>query len=210
MASLSEIAYEKLKTMVIESPPGTFFSVRKCAGELDLSYTPTREALLKLHSEGLLKLVPKVGFFTPQMDLRDIADINQSRECVEQYVLPMVLTHLRREDKEILYRIIQEQEEALARGDTASSSEKDMEFHCYLIDLLNNTRISEFYRSIRSQYRAGTNNFVMEDFRIPIEEHKKFMRLVEEGRNEEAVNSVLRHGKNAVQRMREGFVRIGY
>lgn len=210
MASLSEIAYKKLKDMVIEAPPGTFFSVRKCAGELDLSYTPTREALLRLHSEGLLNLVPKVGFFTTQMDLRDIADIHQSRECIEKYVLPMVLPHLRQEDREILYRIIEEQEQALERGDTAASSEKDVEFHCYLIDLLNNKRISEFYRSIRSQYRAGASNLVKEHSRVPIEEHRRFMELVEAGRYEEAVRAMEEHGRNAIQRMREGFVRIGY
>lgn len=210
MASLSEKAYENLKEMVIEAPPGTFFSVRKCAGELNLSYTPTREALIKLHSEGLLKLVPKVGFFTTQMDLRDITDIHQSRECIEQYVLPMVLPHLRQEDKDILYGIIQEQEQALESGDTNVSSEKDVEFHCYLIDLLNNTRISEFYRSIRSQYRAGANSFVKEHSMVPVEEHRRFMKLVEEGRNEEAVKVMEEHGRSAIQRMREGFVRIGY
>lgn len=210
MASLSEQAYGKLKDMVIEASPGTFFSVRKCAEELNLSYTPTREALLRLHSEGLLNLVPKVGFFTAQMDLRDITDIHQSRECIERYVLPMVLPHLRQEDKDILYRLLEEQERALETGDSTLASEKDVEFHCYLIDLLNNKRISDFYRSIRSQYRAGANNLVKEHTMIPLEEHKKIMRLIEEGRYEEAVRVMEEHGRNAIQRMREGFVRIGY
>lgn len=209
MASLSEQAYRKLKDMVIEAPPGTFFSVRKCAEELELSYTPTREALLRLHSEGLLNLIPKVGFFTAQMNLRDITDIHQSRECIEKYVLPIVLPHLRQEDKDILYSFLEEQKQALEAGDSNLSSEKDVEFHCYLIDLLNNKRISDFYRSIRSQYRAGTNNLVKKSTMVPLEEHKKFMRLIEEGRYEEAVRVMEEHGRNAIQRMREGFVRIG-
>ena len=58
--------------------------------------------LLKLHSEGMLSLVPNVGFFTVRMDLRDITDIYQSRECVEQYVLPLVVSHITEKDKEHL------------------------------------------------------------------------------------------------------------
>ena len=134
MATRSEQAYERLKDVILEAEPDTFFSVRKCAEELNFSYTPTREALLRLHSEGMLRLVPKVGFFTVRMDLRDITDIYQSRECVEQYVLPVVIPHLTDKDKKILRQKIDEQEEALNRGDFAKYSEVDSEFHCYMIE----------------------------------------------------------------------------
>ncbi len=209
MASRSEQAYERLKELVLEAEPDTFFSVRKCAEELNFSYTPTREALLRLHSEGVLRLVPKVGFFTARMDLRSITDIYQSRECVEQYVLPMVLPHLTDKDKELLRKKIAEQEEALNTGDFARYSEVDSEFHCYLIGLMNNKRIYEFYESIRNQYRAASNSVVTEHSRIPIEEHKQFMALVDEGKYEEAIEVMHKHTRDAIQRMRDGYVYIG-
>lgn len=209
MASLSEQAYEKLRQLVMQAEPGTFFSVRKCANELDFSYTPTREALLRLHAEGMLKLVPQVGFFTAQMDLRDITDIYQSRECVEQYVLPLVIPHLSEQDKEFLYGKIAEQEDALEKADFTRYTEVDSEFHCYLIDLLNNKRLTEFYENIRSQYRAASNAVATEHSRIPIAEHKEFMRLIEEGKYQEAVKVIHDHTKDAIKRMQDGFVRIG-
>lgn len=210
MATLSDLAYERLKDIILEAEPGTFFSVRKCANQLNLSYTPTREALLRLHSEGLLNLVPKVGFFTAQMDLRDITNIYQSRECVEQYVLPMVLPHIREEDKKFLYQMIERQEEALEQRDFNTYSETDVDFHCYMVDLLNNRRLSEFYKSIRSQYRVASNSLVKEHSKASINEHKEFMEFLEEERYEDAVQVMKDHTKKAIQRMREGFVRIGY
>lgn len=209
MTSRSEQAYERLKELILEAEPDTFFSVRKCAEELNFSYTPTREALLKLHSEGMLRLVPKVGFFTVRMDLRDITDIYQSRECVEQYVLPIVIPHLTDDDKKILRKKVDEQEEALNNGDFAKYSEIDSEFHCYMINLMNNKKLSEFYENIRSQYRAASNSVATEHSRVPIEEHRKFLKLVDEGKYEEAVNVIHKHTKDAIQRMREGYVRIG-
>lgn len=209
MTSLSEQAYEKLRQLVLEAEPGTFFSVRKCANELDFSYTPTREALLKLHAEGMLRLVPKVGFFTVQMDLRDITDIYQSRECVEQYVLPLVIPHLTENDKKFLYGKIAEQEKALEKADFSKYTEVDSEFHCYLINLLNNKRLTEFYENVRSQYRAASNAVATEHSRIPIEEHKEFMNFIEEGNYQEAVEVIRRHTKDAIKRMQDGFVRIG-
>lgn len=209
MASLSEQAYEKLRQLVLEAEPGTFFSVRKCANELNFSYTPTREALLRLHSEGMLKLVPQVGFFTVQMDLRDITDIYQSRECVEQYVLPLVIPHLSERDKEYLYGKIAEQEKALEKGDFTTYTEVDSDFHCYLINLLNNKRLTEFYENIRSQYRAASNTVAADHSRIPIEEHKEFMKFVEDGKYQEAVEVIRNHTKDAIKRMQNGFVRIG-
>lgn len=52
--------YEQIKELVLKAEPDTFLSVRKCADELNFTYTPTREAL----------------------------------ECVEQYVLPLILPKL--------------------------------------------------------------------------------------------------------------------
>lgn len=209
MATLSEQAYELLKEAVMKAEPGTFFSVRKCANDLNISYTPTREALLRLNAEGMLDLVPNVGFFTVRMDLRDITDIYQSRECVERYVLPLVVPHITDKDKEILWEKINIQEKALKEGNIDQYNEADTEFHCYLIRLLNNRRLSEFYDNIRTQYRTASNGVVIDRNQLPVQEHKDFMSYIDNGEYEKAVQIMLKHTQEAIQRMREGFVRIG-
>ncbi|MDM8124657.1 GntR family transcriptional regulator [Mediterraneibacter glycyrrhizinilyticus] len=209
MATLSEQAYEKIREMVLKAEPGTFLSVRKCAADLGFSYTPTREALRRLNAEGMLELVPKVGFFTARMDLRDITDIYQSRECIEQYVLPIVITKLTDKDKKYLWIQIDRQEKALNDGDIEQYNAADTDFHCYLINLLNNRRLSEFYDNIRTQYRAASNSVVTDHNLLPIQEHKTFMTHIENGEYEEAMQVIKQHTKDAIKRMQDGFVRIG-
>ena len=209
MATLSEQAYEKIREMVLKAEPGTFLSVRKCAADLGFSYTPTREALRRLNAEGMLELVPKVGFFTARMDLRDITDIYQSRECIEQYVLPIVITKLTDKDKKYLWIQIDRQEKALNDGDIEQYNAADTDFHCYLINLLNNRRLSEFYDNIRTQYRAASNSVVTDHNLLPIQEQKTFMTHIENGEYEEAMQVIKQHTKDAIKRMQDGFVRIG-
>lgn len=209
MATLSEQAYEQIREMVLKAEPGTFLSVRKCASDLGFSYTPTREALRRLNAEGMLELVPKVGFFTVRMDLRDITDIYQSRECVEQYVLPIVITKLTEKDKKYLWSQIDRQEKALNDGDIEEYNAGDTDFHCYLVNLLNNRRLSEFYDNIRTQYRAASNSVVTDHNMLPIQEHKTFMEHIENGEYDKAMQVIKQHTKDAIKRMQDGFVRIG-
>lgn len=209
MSSLSDKAYEALKEMVIDAEEGTFFSVRKSANELGLSYTPVREALLKLHTEGLLDLVPNVGFFTVKMDLRLIVNIYQSRECVERYVLPLVIEKITDDDIKILEGYVQKQKTAMQNNDISAYTEIDAEFHCYMIDLLQNKQISEFYRSVRGQYRIGSKRIVQNHSGTPIHEHEEFLSLIKRKRYEEALQCYYDHAAAAIERMKEGYVRIG-
>ena len=123
MATLSEQAYEKIREMVLKAEPGTFLSVRKCAADLGFSYTPTREALRRLNAEGMLELVPKVGFFTARMDLRDITDIYQSRECIEQYI-----NHNNIDLNKTIILIL---------DDDSDMRGKEVDFTCYLVQCNN-------------------------------------------------------------------------
>lgn len=209
MAALSEQAYERIKDMVLKAEPGTFFSVRKCANDLQISYTPTREALLRLNAEGMLRLVPNVGFFTAQMDLRDITDIYQSRECVEQYVLPLIFPHLTEKDLEHLWEQVNIQERAVEKGDFDQYTDSDIEFHCYLIDKLNNRRLMEFYHNICSRYRSASNSLITDNSQPPIEEHKQFLHSIEKGDYTKALQYMRQHTQESIKRMQRGYIQIG-
>ena len=44
---------------------------------------------------------------------------------------------------------------------------------------------------------------------LPIEEHEKFLKLVEEKKYEEALECMYQHTSAAVERMKDGYVQIG-
>ena len=208
--SLSDKAYESLKNMAMEADAGEFFSVRKCAAALGLSYTPVREALLRLNSEGLLELIPNVGFFAVRMDMRKIVNIYQSRECVERYVLPLVIEKITQDDLVILRTYIKQQREAMEQSDIVQYTKLDEKFHCYIIDLFQNRLLSDFYRNIRGQYQIGSRKIVKNHSMIPVDEHDTFLDMVEAKEFDKALKVFSDHATAALERMREGFVQIGF
>lgn len=209
MATLKDQAYEILKGQIMEAEPDVIFSVRKSASELGLSYTPVREALLNLQAEGLLEMIPNVGFGVIPMDMKRICSISQSRECVERYVLPRIIEKIDDDDFLVLRGLIARQKKAMERNDDTAYTEMDAEFHIYLIDKLQNKQLSEFYKSIRSQYRIGSNKIVKKHSSLPIQEHEEFLDLVKAKQFDEALECMYRHTSAAVERMKDGYVQIG-
>ena len=84
---LSSLAYKAIKERIASMPSGSYLSARQCALELGISYTPVREAFLQLQKEGVLRQVPNVGFFIQNIDLTDLFQILQVRECVDLVAL---------------------------------------------------------------------------------------------------------------------------
>lgn len=208
MASLTDKIYDTLKERLIEAEPGTFLSVRKCAAELEMSYTPVREALLRLHSEGLLDLIPNVGFFVVSLDIDSIISIYQSRECVEQYVLPQIVKTLTETDIAYLRGVLITQEEALQNRKLAKYARCDIDFHVHLVDKLSNHYLSNFYKSVREQYLFCSRNIAQEQSGLAIREHNEFLDLVENKEYEKAVQSMTMHTRNALERIKTGYIRV--
>ncbi len=80
--SLSEKAYNLIKDRILTFEKGQYISMREMSSQLGISYTPVREAFLKLKSEGLLDLEPNVGYFVPKLDIKDLMQIYEARECI--------------------------------------------------------------------------------------------------------------------------------
>ncbi|HLA84181.1 MAG TPA: GntR family transcriptional regulator [Thermoguttaceae bacterium] len=83
--NLSQKAYwhihDKLTTGTLK--PGFRLSNRAVAREVGISFTPVREALNRLVSEGLLEYREGLGVFVPQASRREIEELYEVREMLE-------------------------------------------------------------------------------------------------------------------------------
>lgn len=131
--NLSDKAYNIIKGKLIYAEKGSCLSIKAYVDELNMSCTPVREALLRLHKEGLLQLVPNVGFFTTEMDTGEILKVFQVRECIE------------------------EQKHQLEANDIAKYIKADEQFHKIIMDIYNNTYISKLYKNVREHYLICSN-----------------------------------------------------
>lgn len=64
-------------------PSGQRLQAAELAADLGTSATVIREVLTQLAAEGLLTRIPNRGFFIPELDLRELADLTELRCTVE-------------------------------------------------------------------------------------------------------------------------------
>jgi GntR family transcriptional regulator, rspAB operon transcriptional repressor len=79
--SLMEQAYRQLKRDIVElrRPPGDQFTEQAVAAAWELSKTPVREALARLHRDGLVQPKPRSGYVVTAVTLRDVSELCDMR-----------------------------------------------------------------------------------------------------------------------------------
>lgn len=64
-------------------PDGLVLSPNKVAKKIGMSYTPVREAIIQLESEGLIEKVPNIGIRPKRLDRQDIEHLFETRMSIE-------------------------------------------------------------------------------------------------------------------------------
>lgn len=84
-STLSKQAYDQLRARLCrgELPPGTRLVNRTLAKDLGVSFTPVREAINRLASEGLVEYVRGAGAYVRQVGPRELAELYEVRETLE-------------------------------------------------------------------------------------------------------------------------------
>ena len=85
--SAQDVVYRWLKQHVLTLPrhEGTFLTEAEVCRAIGISRTPVREALLRLESDGLLKIVPKKGAYVPPVTEAEVEAVMQARGLVEDW-----------------------------------------------------------------------------------------------------------------------------
>ena len=80
------MAYQALKARLLvgDFAPGSRLGEERLAEELEVSRTPVREALSRLHSEGLVERLPDGGFGPTLINLHLILELYEIRFALEQ------------------------------------------------------------------------------------------------------------------------------
>jgi DNA-binding GntR family transcriptional regulator len=85
VSSLMESAYRRLKREIIElvRQPGASFTELEVAKVYELSKTPVREALARLHRDGLVRPLPRAGYVVSAVTLSDATDLCDMRSLLQ-------------------------------------------------------------------------------------------------------------------------------
>ena len=103
--TLAEAAYERVAASLMEGGyvPGDSLATRTLAGQLGVSLTPAREAVLRLVSEGALELRNPRTIVVPTLSAQQFREIYCIRHALEPMAAKIAAHHLTDEDAKALF-----------------------------------------------------------------------------------------------------------
>jgi DNA-binding GntR family transcriptional regulator len=188
-------------------PAGDKINIDKLARDLGVSNIPIRESLFRLASEGLVTIVPFKGMFVAEMNLKDIDEIFEIRQSLEELSVRKAASRI---PKELLLQVSLElaagksPEEKVAIEGVVSKMNDNL--HGTILKYAKNENlrltvvslIERIYRYLSLyQYRI--------DLRAEMSEHEKIVQALLEENTEKAVQVMREHLNNSHRRIRDNF-----
>jgi DNA-binding GntR family transcriptional regulator len=197
----SEHAYAELKTRLLlgEFPLHTRLAEEKLAGLVGVSRTPIREALARLHAEGLIARVPDGGFMPSVPDVTLVQHLYEVRSGLELQALRRPATIGTTHDREAL-EALRDEWQALAADAASAEADPgfvllDESFHVTLAESAGNPALAEVLQQVNERIRVVR----MQDFMLPeriektVDEHLAIVTSVLDGRLVDAESQFTNH-----------------
>ncbi|WP_181346832.1 GntR family transcriptional regulator [Thalassobacillus sp. CUG 92003] len=137
-------AYQILRLAIrnLKLLPGKTILEREIAEVLGMSRTPVREALIRLQTEGVVKLIPRKGFEIEPIEAKDLREIYEVVEMLEGLAAKLSTNTLSEEELFELETLIEQQEIATNENNLEEWARLDNLFHFKIINAAENERLS--------------------------------------------------------------------
>lgn len=144
MGDKKTIYNEILKRIIyLEYKPGDIIEEKKIAKEFNVSRTPVREALLFLNGKDLVQMIPRMGTYVSQIDIKKVKNAYQVKKKLESYAAELAAENASDEDIKELFEITKEMSTYKGNSDYAKYIQKDYEFFKKLRTLTRNELLEE-------------------------------------------------------------------
>ncbi|MBW5486187.1 FCD domain-containing protein [Streptomyces bambusae] len=205
-APAADRVYRYLKQAVLDRryEGGTLLTEGEVAEAVGVSRTPVREGLLRLETEGLIKLYPKKGALVLAVSAQEIADVVETRLLVEEFtvrraVLPQTSSGGTPSPPALVERLeelLRAQQRCADTGDLAAFAVADRCFHAEIVRYAGNQILSRLYDQLRDrQLRMGVAVMHAHPDRVHrnIVEHREILAALRAGDAEAAAACVRSH-----------------
>lgn len=132
---LRDIIFEKLQQAIFSGKfkSGDRITEKEIAEELRVSRTPVREALYRLASTGLIKIIPHRGFLISRWSSREIKDVIELRIALEVFAVKLAIQRILPNEINELKSLIVKMEKAVKKEDMIEASHLNSLFHDKII-----------------------------------------------------------------------------
>lgn len=183
-----QVAYEAIRAQILhgELPPGTLLSELDLGRALGTSRTPVREALMRLHEEGLIDIVPRRGPIVRILPPQEMLEILQVRESLEGLASRLAAARIPAARVKELRAQWEELRAALSEATLDTVHRKGYEFHDIVIAAAENRTLARLLEGIRGRldssrqlYLKTLGPLALKRARLSCEEHLRVIDALE-------------------------------
>ncbi len=199
-------AYLRLKQAIRSSAlsPNEQLTEPEIASRLGMSRTPVREALIRLSSDGLVRLIPRRGALILPVSKQDMEEIYDILMALEPAAAAKLAARNPSEaELAPLRQAVEAMEAAIDAGELTQWAEADDQFHDAFLKLQGNGRIVEMVSTLNDQaHRARM--MTLNARPIPVQstkEHREILDNLSSGNAQGARDAFERHRRRAAQEL---------
>lgn len=177
--SLKEMALATIKEAMLAKKleRDVMYTEAALTGELGISRTPVREALIHLASRGLITYFPRKGFKIKLLTEKDVRNLFELRLVLELAVIRHITPGLTKQALAKIERVRAKYQQVVQKNDPVESIHANMAFHACLAGLTDNTYLINALDEIGDQINLASVRSLEVDSRTheALEEHERIV-----------------------------------
>jgi DNA-binding GntR family transcriptional regulator len=201
---VASAVYDTIKQRIIllELQPGAPINTNALAGELGVSATPVREALIRLEADGLVQRDPNSTARVTEVHLHDLKDVLEARLLIIEQIARLAAQRVQEEELQEMRNVLEQMKQATDRRELIRL---DSEFH-HLINLASKnqalSKVADLMRNhvMRLWYYVSNEHRYWGDL---IKDRENLIQALEDGDVEETINILKSHVTMFVKEVRE-------
>jgi len=192
--SLKEQVYEYLRGQLGKGEilPGSSINMDETCHKLGVSRTPLRDALLQLEMEGFVSILPRRGVIVNHLTLQDIKNYYEIIGALESAALMADFERVKETQIQKMYALNAEMKQAIDQDDFNQYYQKNLLFHDVFLNRCENKNLVKIVNTLKRRlYDFPRQEGFVKQWEVPsIDEHQELVRLIEEGKKEQASNYI--------------------
>lgn len=152
MAAAVDKAYQTIRDGIMSGtyPPGAHLTAQDLAAASGLSRTPVREAMRRLHAEGLIRIIPNRGAFVASWSEEDVEQYFDIVVLLESFAAEQAARHVSEAELAELRGMVEEMDRLVASDQLAVDRIKAVNdnFHKVIMTASRNARLQHYLSSM--------------------------------------------------------------
>lgn len=180
---LRDVVFHTLREAILRGDlkPGERLMELQLAAKLGVSRTPIREAIRMLEQEGLAVTVPRKGAEVARMTLKDMEDVLEIREALDELAVRLACDKISPEQLERLRSVKKDFEMNTKSKDVKKIAESDVKFHDIIYEATDNPKLVSMLSNLREQVYRYRVEYLKDfgSYPVLIREHEAILEGLE-------------------------------